>query len=64
MKGGHENNLKQVAQDHEAVRKVAALADDLGLLIHVEGIPFGYSHASDCAIHNEPAYLRGACTCR
>lgn len=43
MIGGNEANLSLLKQDPEAVKKVAALAHELGILIHVEGIPFGDS---------------------
>lgn len=41
MIGGHENNLKLVSYPENKVRQLASLAATLGVLIHIEGIPFG-----------------------
>lgn len=41
MLGGGAANLQLVPYSENAVRQLASLAHDLGVLIHIEGIPFG-----------------------
>ena len=45
MIGGSEANLVLVPYAPEKVKQLAKLAHDLGVLIHIAGIPFGDSTA-------------------
>lgn len=49
MIGGNEANLKLVSYEPEAVKALAKLAHDLGVLIHIEGVPFGDGSKASCA---------------
>lgn len=44
-KGYNVNNLKFVSYNSDVVKKMAEYAHDLGILVHIEGIPFGKSSA-------------------
>ena len=41
MIGGNEANLALVGYEPEKVKQLAKLAHELGVLIHIDGMPFG-----------------------
>jgi hypothetical protein len=68
MIGGNEANLALVGYEPEKVKQLAKLAHELGVLIHIDGMPFGDStielqRPTESGLSGglgiTPSYLRG-----